>query len=153
MKVLAFLLPLMFIINGIFPIPAMANGCTLTAYTPTDVSGAGLTIGIDNTTGSGVNNSSYCAFGPGLVYFQFFVIMPVTSDTHQVKISLPASGPKYDMPATVGAVICPSPINALYADVTPASIVKFFINGDPSAVTYAEVSGCDILVSGIYYQQ
>lgn len=125
--------------------------CIRQPYTPVDMSGQNLPIVIDNTTGSGVNNSSYCV-GSGWVYFQFFITLPTTSDTHQVRLSLPfVTSVLYDQPVTVGAFICPAINKAIYADVTPATVVKFFLTGDASAATYAELSGCSVVAGGVYY--
>lgn len=118
-------------------------------YTPTDVSGQGLTI-----ANSG---SSYVKIGK-LVHVNLYITFPATSNTTQAKISLPygAASTSYGYSYLEGRLQNGSPLpfeSAFTCQVNAGSnnfYVGYYSTTNSQVLTYNQLNGKYLLVSGTY---
>ena len=117
-------------------------------WTPTDVSGAGLTLT--------VNSAAYTKIGR-LVNILFYVSYPVTANTATPIISLPFSpstAQANGLYAELTTRVLTAIIGTVVAQVNPANnAILLVYNNSSSNPTNATMTGAGVLVQGSYLAQ
>ncbi len=113
---------------------------TVATWTPTDLSGASLTLTVTTAT--------YIKTGK-LVYVQFDITYPATADTSTAQVSMPFLGNGNNQALAVGFNNSATSIGCLVVNANPQYVV-FYRPLSASGATNVLLSGSRIVVSGTY---
>ncbi len=118
--------------------PASAENCY--PWTPTDISGANLSII--------VNSAKYCVVGT-LIFVQADVTYPVNSSVVTAAISAPISGNGTSQSLTIGYNDGMANLGATLPNINPQSIVFYRLN-TPNQANNNQLSGGRVVFTGTY---